>query len=284
MEKESGESRSRRWRMHASSDEEARPLALVTGASSGIGEAYAERLAADGYDLVVVARRAERLEGLKRRLEAAHGVAVQALPADLSTESGAREVDAAASEPRIAVVVDNAALAHYMPFLELPPEKAEELVRLNALAPIRMIRSALPGMVQRGHGTVVSIATQLVFSATADNPQLPKRVVYGATKAFLFTFIRLLAQELRDTGVKVQVVCPGVVRTEFHTRQNMDMSGRPRLEPEQVVQASMRGLELGEVVCIPGLEDLGKLQRHDAAEIEVMTGGMRAELAARYVG
>jgi uncharacterized protein len=269
--------------MHASSDGERRPLALVTGASSGIGEAYAERLASDGYDLVVVTRRAERLEELKRRLEAAHSVKVRPLPADLSAESGGAEVDEVARESRIEMLVDNAALAHYMPFLDLPLDKAEELVRLNALAPVRLIRTALPGMVERGHGTIVSIATQLVFSATADNPQLPKRVVYAATKAFLFTFIRLLAQELRDTGVRLQVVCPGVVRTEFHTRQNMDMSGRPRLEPDQVVQASMKGLELGEIVCIPGLEDLEKLQRHDAAEIEVMTGGMRAELAGRYL-
>jgi uncharacterized protein len=88
---------------------------------------------------------------------------------------------------------------------------------------------------------VISLATQLVFSATADNPQLPRRAVYTATKAFLFTLIRLLALELRGSGVRLQVVCPGVVKTEFHARQNMDMSHMPRLEPEQIVQASMRG-------------------------------------------
>jgi short-subunit dehydrogenase len=261
-----------------------RPLALVTGASSGIGWAYAERLAAAGYDLVVVARRAERLQDLKQQLESAHGVAVQPLVTDLSTELGMREVDAAATDPRIEMVVDNAALAHYMPFLELSGEKAEELVKLNALAPMRLIRSALPGMVERGHGTVVSIATLLVFSAAVENPQLPRRVVYAATKAFLFTFIRLLAVELQDTGVRLQVVCPGIVRTDFHTRQNMDMSGRPRMEPEQVVQASMVGLERGELVCIPGLEDVDTLRHHDEAEIEVMTGGMRPTLAERYSG
>src|SRR5947209_12795387 len=210
--------------MHSTPQTSARALAIVTGASSGIGWAYAERLAAEGYDLVVVARRADRLEELKHRLESAHGVSVQPLVADLSTESGMRDVDAAATDPRIEMVVDNAALAHYTPFLELPVEKAEELVKLNALAPIRLIHSAVPGMVERGHGTIVSIASLLVFSATADNPQMPRRTVYAATKAFLFTFIRLLALELRGTDVRLQVVCPGVVRTEFHTRQNMDMS------------------------------------------------------------
>lgn len=133
---------------------------------------------------------------------------------------------------------------------------------LNVLAPVRLIRAALPGMVQRGRGTVVSIASQLVFSAAIDNPQLPQRVVYTATKAFLFTLIRLLAAELQGTGVRVQVVCPGVVRTEFHSRQGIDMSHRPRLEPEQVVQASLQGLNLGEVVCAPSLEEAERLQRH----------------------
>jgi uncharacterized protein len=258
------------------------PLALITGASSGIGQAFAERLAADGHDLIVVARRRERLEELKRRLESAHEVSVQVLAADLATESGIAAVDAVAAERPLYVLVDNAALAHYMPFLELPPEQAEELVKLNALAPVRLIRAALPGMVERGNGTIISIATQLVFSATADNPQLPQRVVYASTKAFLFMFIRLLALELKDSGVKLQVVCPGVVRTEFHTRQGIDMSQVPRFEPEEIVQASLRGLELGELVCIPGLENLGELARRDEAEVALLLAGLRPPLATRY--
>ncbi len=259
-----------------------RPLALVTGASSGIGQAFAERLAADGHDLVVVARRGDRLEELKRRLESAHDVSVQPLVADLSTEAGMQEVDKAAADPRIAMVVDSAALAHYMAFLELPGEKAEELVRLNVLAPVRLIRAALPGMVERGTGSVISIASLLAFSAPAANPWMPKRAVYAATKAFLLTFIRVLAAELQDSGVRLQVVCPGMVRTEFHTRQDMDMSARPRLEPEQVVQASLAGLERGEVVCIPAMEDVELLQRHDQADVELLGAGMAAVLATRY--
>src|SRR2546427_12357507 len=100
------------------------PLALITGASSGIGQAFAERLAADGHDLIVVARRRERLEELKGRLESAHQVSAQVLAADLATESGMAAVDAVAAERPLDVLVDNAALAHYMPFLELPPEQA----------------------------------------------------------------------------------------------------------------------------------------------------------------
>jgi short-subunit dehydrogenase len=138
-------------------------------------------------------------------------------------------------------------------------------------------------MVDRAHGTLVSIATNLVFSGTAEGAQLPKRAVYAATKAFLFTLVRLLGIELQGSGVRLQVVCPGLVRTEFHTRQNIDMSQRPRMEPEDVVAASLRGLELGELVCIPGLEETEKLDRRDEAERDLMAAGMRAQLAGRYV-
>jgi short-subunit dehydrogenase len=259
-----------------------RPLALVTGASSGIGWAYAERLASEGFDLVVVARRGQRLEELKAKLEDARGISVEPLATDLSAEEGMQAVEQRATDQRLAMVIDNAALAYYMPFIELPPDKAAELARLNALGPLRLIRAALPGMVERRRGTLVSVATQLVFSATAQGPQLPQRAVYAATKAFLFTLIRVLVSELQGTGVRLQVVCPPIVRTEFHTRQGIDVSSRPRLEPEEVVQASMRGLELGETVCLPALDDLEKLARHDQAERDVMAGGMGAKLAARY--
>jgi short-subunit dehydrogenase len=260
-----------------------RPLALVTGASAGIGRAYAERLASDGYDLVIVARRAERLDELKRQLESGHGVSVQPLVADLSTESGRRAVDAVARQPRLEVVVDSAALAYYMPFLDLPLDKAEELVNLNVLAPVQMIHAALPGMVDRGKGTVVSFASLLAYSAASENPQLPKRAVYAASKAFLLALFQLLAVELHGSGVKVQIVCPGIVKTEFHTRQNMDLSGRPRLEPEDIVNASMIGLERGEVVCIPTLEETDRIQHHDQAEAEVLAANMRPTLAHRYL-
>lgn len=142
--------------MNSTPSAAARSLALITGASSGIGRAYAERLAAAGHDLVVVARRGGRLIEVKQKLESLHGVSVQTLVADLSTEPGRQEVDAAAADPRMEIVVDCAALAHYMPFLDLPPEQAEELVKLNVLAPVRLIRAALPSMVERKRRTIIS--------------------------------------------------------------------------------------------------------------------------------
>jgi len=238
--------------------------------------------ALDGHDLVVVARRADRLAELKGRLESTHGVSVETLIADLSTEDGMSDVDEVAADPRTRIVVDCAALAHYMAFADLPVATAEELVKLNVLAPVRLVHAAIPQMIERGEGTIVTFASQLVFTGTADMPQLPRRVVYTASKAFLFTFIRLLALELRGTGVRLQVVCPGVVKTEFHTRQNLDVSHMPRLEPEAVIQASMLGLERGELVCIPTLQDAELLSRRDQAEIDIFTAGMRPELAGRY--
>jgi short-subunit dehydrogenase len=268
--------------MTPSANSSGRPLALVTGASAGIGRAYAERLASDGYDLVVVARRAERLDELKRQLESRYAVSVQPLVADLSTESGRRAIDATTTQP-LEFIVDCAALAYYMPFLDLAPDKAEELVNLNVLAPVQMIHAALPGMVKRGKGAVVSFSSLLAFSSASENPQMPKRAVYAASKAFLLSFIQLLAVELRDTGVKFQIVCPGIVKTEFHTRQNMDFSGRPRMEPEEVVTASMVGLQRGEVICIPTLDETVRLQQHDHAEAEVLAANMRPALAQRYL-
>jgi short-subunit dehydrogenase len=261
-----------------------RRLTLITGASSGIGRAYAQRLAADGHDLIVVARRGDRLAELKGQLESQHRVSVQPMVADLSTESGMRSVEAAATDSRIALVVDSAALAHYMPFLQLPADKADELVKLNVLAPVRLIHAALPGMVERRSGAVISIASLLAFSAAADNPQMPQRAVYAASKAFLVTFIRLLASEVRASGVRLQVVCPGIVKSEFHTRQNIDLSHMPRMEPQQVVEASMLALERGEVVCVPSLDDADALQRYDKAAGELLSGAMRPALATRYSG
>ncbi len=265
------------------SEQAARPLALVTGASSGIGRAYAERLAADGYNLVLVARRGERLAELKSRLEADHGVAVRPLVADLSSTAGRRAVEKAVADPRIRTVIDCAALAHYMAFTDLPVETAEELVELNVLAPVRLIHAALPAMIERGEGTIVTFASLLAFAAAADNPRLPRRAIYGASKAFLLALIRRLSFELADTGVRLQVVCPAVVKTEFHTRQGMDFSQMPRLEPEHIVQASMVGLANGELVCLPSLEDPDLLTHRDEAELAILAAGMRAELAGRYL-
>lgn len=257
----------------------ARPLALVTGASSGIGAAFARRLAKEGHDLVVVARRRDRLEELAHELG---DVTVDILPADLGTDAGVDAVCRRAAESPLALLVNNAGLAHYMPFVELPTDKAAELVRVNVLAPTLIARAAAAAMVTRGAGAIINVASLLAFSGSAAMPTLPKRVVYAASRAYVVTFSQVLASELAGTGVKIQALCPGLVRTEFHTRQGIDLSRLPRMEPEEVVQASTKALALGEIVCAPGLEDAELLKRIDEAQRAVLPAAGQTAIASRY--
>jgi short-subunit dehydrogenase len=180
------------------------------------------------------------------------------------------------------MLVNNAGLAHYMPYADLPPAQARELVDLNILAPVLLTRAALTGMLGRSRGSIINIASLLAFSGAVEAPFLPRRAVYAATKSFLVTFSQLLAAEVRDSGVRVQVVCPGVVRSEFHSRQGVDMSTVPRMEPRQVVEASLADLGGGVVVSVPGLADTGSLARLDTASGELVSAARTAELPGRY--
>jgi uncharacterized protein len=253
-------------------------LALVTGASSGIGRAYARRLAADGYDLVAVGRRADRLEELAASLT---GASVRPMVADLSTDDGIDAIAELCSTRPLTMLVNNAGVAHYMPIAELPADKARELAHVKTVAPTMLIRAAVPGMLSRGEGTIVNVSGMIAFSGPAPQAQLPRRAVYAGTLAYLVTMTQVLHEELAPDGLRLQVVCPGVVATEFHERQGLDLSAIPRMAPEDVVTASLRGLELGEVVCSPGVEQAELLQDVFRAELAAF-GAQRPELASRY--
>jgi short-subunit dehydrogenase len=257
-------------------------LAVVTGASSGIGEAYAERLAADRWDLVVVARSRDRLSELAARLNQDHGVTVRAVPADLSRPGEVERVGGEIGALPVDMLVNNAGLAHYMPFADLAAAQAAELVDLNVLAPVLLTQAALPGMLARSRGTIINIASLLAFSGAARTLFLPKRAVYAATKSFLVTFSQVLAAEVSDRGIQIQVVCPGVVRSQFHSRQGLDISAVPQMEPGQVVEASLADLADGVLVSVPGLDDTEALARLDAASLELMGVTRTTELPARY--
>jgi uncharacterized protein len=255
-----------------------RKLALVTGATSGIGRAFAERLAADGYDLVIVGRRSERLESFA---DSHPDVKVQAVAADLSTGAGIDTVGGICAEQPLTMLVNNAGVAHYMPLTELPAGQARELVNVKVLAPTMLTRAVVGGMRQRGEGTIISVAGMIAFSGPAPQAQLPRRVVYAGTLAYLVAMSQTLSAELEGTGVRVQVVCPGVVATEFHERQGLDLSMVPRMTAEDVVTASLRGLELGETVCAPGVEDASLLDAIFRADLAAF-GAQSPELATRY--
>lgn len=257
-------------------------LAMVTGASSGIGEAYAERLAADGCDLMIVARRVDRLEQLAARLRDEHRVNVDVIGTDLGKPEEVAQVCQVVGDAPLEMLVSNAGLAHYMPFAELPPRVARELLEVNVSSLVLLSRAAVPGMVERGAGSIINIASLLAFSGESSEPWFPKRAVYAATKSFVVTFSQVLAGELRPHGVRVQVVCPGVVRSEFHTRQGIDMSEVPRMEAPDVVRASLMDLAAGVVVSVPGLTDPELLGEVNAANAGLLGSTRMNELPARY--
>lgn len=255
---------------------------MVTGASSGIGDAYARRLSGDGWDLVVVARRRDRLEDLARSLRAAHGNDVRVVVADLASPDDVARLadDLVRAEPDM--LVNSAGLAHYMAFADLPADRARELVDVNVLALVVLTNAAVSQMVGRGRGSVVNVASLLAFSGESEEPLLPRRAVYAATKAFLVTFSQALAVELHGTGVAVQVVCPGVVRSEFHSCQGLDLSGVPRMEPELVVTASLADLDAGVTMSVPGLADLDRLATLREANGAMLPSARATTLPDRY--
>ncbi|HEY2979536.1 MAG TPA: SDR family oxidoreductase [Anaerolineales bacterium] len=263
-----------------------KPRALVTGASSGIGAAFAERLARDGYDLVLVARRRDKLDELAQKLHAEHNVEVEVLVADLSRHDGLRAVEKRiAAHSALEMLVNNAGFGGYMPFVELEPDRAEELINLQVLAVARLTRTALPGMLARGKGAIINVSSRLGFSRSLGSDPLPKRATYAGTKAFINTFTQLLQSELQGTGVQVQALCPGLVATEFHTHVGADPSRFPAaivMQPEDVVQASLAALKLGEAICVPALEDADLLARIQDAERQFFEASRSGAIATRY--
>ncbi|MEU5645227.1 SDR family NAD(P)-dependent oxidoreductase [Streptomyces milbemycinicus] len=258
-----------------------RTIALITGASSGIGAAYARLLAAD-HDLVLVARRADRLGDLAEELRS-RGAAVEVLPADLGTGGGIAAVTGRLAAGDVRMLISNAGAGGYAPLIDVDPDDIHNLLTLNAVAPIQLVRAALPGMLAAGEGTVVTVASLLAFSAGITDPRVPRRTLYVAAKAATLGFTRTLAGELADTPIRVQVVCPGIVATDWNGGAGRNLPWA--MSPEDVAAASLAGLRLGETVCVPGLEgEAVGLDALLAAEAATVTGGNQPTLAARYAG
>ncbi|MBZ9758309.1 SDR family oxidoreductase [Mesorhizobium sp. ESP6-5] len=258
-------------------------VAVITGASSGIGKAFAERLASDGYDIVLVARRRDRLESVAREIKAG-GAYAEIIVADLALSEGIDTVEQRIRAGDVSLLVNNAGFQTYMPFVELSIDRAQEEVAVQVTAVMRLSHAALPAMIARGEGAIINVSSLLSFSGSMNSPFMPKRSVYAATKAFVTTFSELLAAELQGKGILVQALCPAVVRTEFH-----DIDGKPVLrpnvpvmEPADVVKASLAGLRQGDTVCIPALEQKGKFSAVADANRVLFDAGRGAELASRY--
>ena len=201
-----------------------------------------------------------------------------------------RVVERAAADD-VGMLVNNAGINGYAPFAEVEPDIVAKVIALNVTAPALLCRAALPGMLQRGEGAIVNVASILSFAGSLPPEPLPSRVTYAATKGFLVTFTRTLAAEVAGSPLRIQVVCPGYTKTEFHMTTGADPvqgtapDDQPELAmlPEEVVQASLAGLDAGEVVCVPGLADPAAID-----ELARRRGGgahaLWSPLAERYRG
>ncbi len=232
----------------------ARPTALVTGASSGIGLELARAAAADGFDLVLVARNREALERLAEELRAAHGVAARVLAADLADPAAPRKIVAELEAAGVCVdaLVNNAGVGTWGRFDELDPEGELRTLQVDILALTHLARLFLPGMVRRGGGRVLNVASTAAFQPG------PLMATYYAAKAYVLSFSEALAAELAGTGVTVTVLCPGPTRSDFQRRAGMEgvrvASGFPVMQSSAAVaRAGWRAMRRGTRVVIPGL-------------------------------
>jgi short-subunit dehydrogenase len=230
--------------------------ALITGASSGIGEAFARALASRGYAVTITARRGERLRSLADELREAYGVDVHEIVADLQTSDGRSLVARSIEQAPIDLLVNNAGFGLYTPVASTPPDALEAMVQVNVLGVLQLTRAALPGMLERNAGAIINVASGLAFDPTADH------AVYSGTKAFVVNFTRAVHEEVKASGVRMQALIPGLIKTEFHSHSGTDLERVPAgwlMNPAELVEASLRGLELGEVVCVPALDDVDEL-------------------------
>jgi short-subunit dehydrogenase len=221
--------------------------ALVTGASSGIGEQFARRLAAAGYRLVIVARNEAKLAALAEEFTSAWYVDVEVLVADLSTPAGCRLVEVRIADPTapIDLLVNNAGFSLGTDVVRSDVDDEERMLRVMVRTPMRLSKAALPGMIDRGHGDIITVAS--VAGLVGHNS-------YGATKAWAIRFSQAMSVQLAGTGVHAIALCPGLTHTEFHRRGGVDARRAPRwlwLDAETVVDECLRDLRRGRSVSVP---------------------------------
>lgn len=251
--------------------------ALITGSTSGIGAAFARQLAADGHNLVLVARDVKRLRDQATELHDKHGVEAQVLPADLATDKGIETVADRLGDRRNAVdlLVNNAGFGNKGRYLEVPMADELRMLKVHCEAVLRLTGAACEAMRERGRGGVVNVASVAAF--------LP-RGTYGASKAWVVQFTQGAARDLEGSGVRLMALCPGFVRTEFHERAGMGTDNIPGwmwLDADKVVATALADLARGRSLCIPDaryktLMGLSKLAPRG------LVGGISAKTGRKY--
>lgn len=231
-----------------------RKTACITGATSGIGAAFAKRLAKQGYDLMITGRRKEKIESLSKTLSKENEINVEVIIAELSDD---KKLDLLADKIKkvanLEILVNNAGFAKENFFHEEDFSIHEIMLKVHSLALMRLCHAALPNMVSRGHGKIINVSSLLAFTPS------PKNAMYSASKAFVKLLTESLHLELQGTGVQVQALCPGFTRTDFHEKMGFDKNffyknkGMMKaMTPEEVVDISLQYLEKNKVVCVPG--------------------------------
>ena len=259
---------------------ETKGTALITGASSGIGAIYADRLAKRGYDLILVARNRSRLAALAQRLENETGRSVKTIAANLYDKADLARIETTLrTNASVTLLVNNAGVGATAPLLDSDVEKMDEMIRLNVGALTRLTYAAAPGFVARGGGTIINIASIVAISPETLNG------VYGASKAFVLAFSQSLHHELAGKGVRVQAVLPGATATEFWDIAGLPVHNLPAeivMSAEDMVDAALAGLDQGEIVTIPSLPDKVEWDGFDAARRAMSSKLSRAVPARRY--
>ena len=254
--------------------------ALITGASSGIGAVYADRLARRGYDLILVARNRGKLDKLAARLTNETRRSVEVLPADLNDKDDLARVEGVLKkDASVTLLVNNAGIGTFAPLLNSDVNKMDEMISLNVSALTRLTYAVVPGLVARGTGTIINIS-----SAVALAPELLNGV-YGGSKAYVLAFSHSLQHELAPKGIRIQAVLPGAIATDFWDVGGYPVSNFPPdfvMTTEVLVDSALSGLDQGEVVTIPALPDKAEWDRFEGARRDMSTRLSRREPAAHY--
>ncbi|SNR86035.1 SDR family NAD(P)-dependent oxidoreductase [Pseudomonas segetis] len=254
--------------------------ALITGASSGIGATYAQRLAKRGYDLLLVARDQQRLDGLAENLRQASGVKVEVLRADLTDSADLQRVEQRLrTDPSISMLVNNAGVAINGTLAEADAAKVNTLIQLNIVALTHLSAAAAASFGTAGRGSIINIASVVALIPEMFN------AVYSASKAYVLSLTQTMQAEVSSLGVRVQAVLPGVTRTEIWERSGMDASVLPAemiMEVGDMVDAALAGFDQGELVTIPSLPDAADWQALVTARTKLGPNLSRNQAAARY--
>jgi len=254
--------------------------ALITGASTGIGALYADRLARRGYDLILVARNRERLDALARHLADATHRSVEVLPADLAERSGLNKVEERLrTDASITMLVNNAGVAAAGPLIASDVDKMEAMIDINVTALTRLTYAVVPAFVERNRGTIVNISSVVAVA--------PERLngVYGATKAFVLAFSQSLRHELSDKDIRVQAVLPGATRTPLWSLAGVDVDKLPQgtvMDAGAMVDAALAGLDQGEFATVPALPEVADWNAFESARLALAPKLSRSAPAPRY--